>query len=38
MGRLLLHFVDAHARALRLPEVRLYTNAMMWENQRIYPK
>jgi ribosomal protein S18 acetylase RimI-like enzyme len=38
VGRLLLRFVDAHARALGLPEVRLYTNAMMWENQRIYPK
>lgn len=38
VGRRLLHFVDAHARALGLAEVRLYTNAMMWENQRIYPK
>ncbi|MFF9818815.1 GNAT family N-acetyltransferase [Streptomyces sp. NPDC014006] len=38
VGRLLLHFVDAHARALGLPEVRLYTNALMWENQKIYPK
>ncbi|MFF9212315.1 MULTISPECIES: GNAT family N-acetyltransferase [unclassified Streptomyces] len=38
MGRRLLHFVDAHARALGLPEIRLYTNAMMWENQRIYPR
>ena len=38
VGRRLLHFVDAHARALRLPEVRLYTNAMMWENQKIYPR
>ncbi|MDQ0580046.1 GNAT family N-acetyltransferase [Streptomyces rishiriensis] len=38
VGRRLLHFVDAHARALGLPEVRLYTNAMMWENQKIYPK
>ncbi|MFI2434011.1 GNAT family N-acetyltransferase [Streptomyces sp. NPDC018693] len=37
-GRRLLGFVDAHARALGLPEVRLYTNALMWENQRIYPK
>ncbi len=26
------------ARALGLPEVRLYTNVMMWENQKIYPK
>jgi ribosomal protein S18 acetylase RimI-like enzyme len=38
VGRRLLHFVDAHARALGLPEVRLYTNAMMWENQKIYPR
>ncbi|MEV6885609.1 GNAT family N-acetyltransferase [Streptomyces sp. NPDC051135] len=38
VGRRLLRFVDAHARALRLPEVRLYTNAMMWENRAIYPK
>ncbi|MET7478275.1 GNAT family N-acetyltransferase [Streptomyces sp. NPDC005648] len=38
VGRRLLHFVDARARALGLPEVRLHTNAMMWENQRIYPK
>ncbi|MBC9730794.1 GNAT family N-acetyltransferase [Streptomyces sp. TRM68367] len=37
-GRRLLAFVDARARALGLPEVRLYTNAMMWENQKIYPK
>ncbi|MFD9391598.1 GNAT family N-acetyltransferase [Streptomyces sp. NPDC060000] len=38
VGRRLLQFVDAHARALGLPEVRLHTHAMMWENQRIYPK
>jgi len=38
VGRLLLHFVDARARELGLPEVRLYTNALMWENQEIYPK
>ncbi|KOU65630.1 acetyltransferase [Streptomyces sp. MMG1533] len=38
VGGRLLRFVEAHARALRLPEVRLYTNAMMWENQEIYPK
>lgn len=30
--------MDEHARALGLPEVRLYTNAMMWENQKIYPR
>ncbi|MFC3577340.1 GNAT family N-acetyltransferase [Streptomyces yaanensis] len=38
VGRRLLAFVDAYARALGLFEVRLYTNAMMWENQKIYPK
>ncbi|NGO13219.1 GNAT family N-acetyltransferase [Streptomyces sp. HC44] len=38
IGRRLLAFVDARARALALPEIRLYTNAMMWENQKIYPK
>ncbi|MFI6809492.1 GNAT family N-acetyltransferase [Streptomyces luteogriseus] len=38
VGRRLLRFVDAHARALGLPEVRLYTNALMWENQKIYPR
>ncbi|MFD8810771.1 GNAT family N-acetyltransferase [Streptomyces sp. NPDC059627] len=38
VGGRLLEFVDARARALGLPEVRLYTNALMWENQEIYPK
>ncbi|MGW2823430.1 GNAT family N-acetyltransferase [Streptomyces sp. NPDC001443] len=38
VGRRLLEFVDARARELGLPEVRLYTNALMWENQEIYPK
>lgn len=38
VGGRLLRFVEAHARALGLPEVRLYTNAMMWENQKVYPK
>ncbi|MEU6680774.1 GNAT family N-acetyltransferase [Streptomyces sp. NPDC046853] len=38
VGRRLLAFVDERARALGLPEVRLYTNAMMWENQRLYPR
>jgi ribosomal protein S18 acetylase RimI-like enzyme len=38
MGRRLLEFVDARARALGLAEVRLYTNALMWENQEIYPR
>ncbi|MGW3358897.1 GNAT family N-acetyltransferase [Streptomyces bungoensis] len=38
VGRRLLDFADTHARALGLGEVRLYTNALMWENQEIYPK
>ncbi|MFF8999446.1 GNAT family N-acetyltransferase [Streptomyces achromogenes] len=38
VGRRLLRFVDARARALGLGEIRLYTNAMMWENQKIYPR
>ncbi|MFI6406396.1 GNAT family N-acetyltransferase [Streptomyces sp. NPDC050548] len=38
VGRRLLEFVEARARALGLPEVRLYTNALMWENQQIYPR
>ncbi|CAL9618049.1 hypothetical protein SUDANB145_05772 [Streptomyces sp. enrichment culture] len=38
VGRRLLTFVEARARALGLPEVRLYTNAMMWENQKLYPR
>jgi ribosomal protein S18 acetylase RimI-like enzyme len=38
VGGRLLRFVEAHARALGVPEVRLYTNALMWENQKIYPK
>ncbi|MEU6393725.1 GNAT family N-acetyltransferase [Streptomyces sp. NPDC046939] len=38
VGRALLAFVDEHARGLGLPEVRLYTNALMWENQKIYPR
>ncbi|WP_225822182.1 GNAT family N-acetyltransferase [Streptomyces naphthomycinicus] len=38
VGRRLLRFVDARARELGLDEVRLYTNALMWENRKIYPK
>lgn len=38
LGRLLLEYAEEHARALGHPEIRLLTNAMMWENQRIYPK
>ena len=38
VGRRLLEFVDVRARALGLPEVRLCTNAMMRENQKLCPK
>ncbi|MGW2344137.1 GNAT family N-acetyltransferase [Streptomyces sp. NPDC001661] len=38
VGRRLLTFVEEHARVLGLPEVRLYTNALMWENQELYPR
>ncbi|MER7899638.1 GNAT family N-acetyltransferase [Streptomyces sp. NPDC096046] len=38
VGRRLLRFVEAHARGLGLSEIRLYTNALMWENQKIYPR
>ncbi|MET7515503.1 GNAT family N-acetyltransferase [Streptomyces sp. NPDC005480] len=38
VGRRLLAFVDEHTRVLGLPEVRLYTNAKMWENQELYPR
>ncbi|MFC9621847.1 GNAT family N-acetyltransferase [Streptomyces sp. NPDC056930] len=38
VGRRLLAHVDAHARSLGLPEIRLYTNALMWENQKLYPR
>ncbi|MCM2576594.1 GNAT family N-acetyltransferase [Streptomyces meridianus] len=37
-GRRLLDFADARARELGLPEIRLYTNVLMWENQRLYPR
>ncbi|MFF9912848.1 GNAT family N-acetyltransferase [Streptomyces sp. NPDC013457] len=38
LGRRLLAFVEDRARALGLPEVRLRTNAMMWENQKLYER
>ncbi|WP_307619802.1 GNAT family N-acetyltransferase [Streptomyces sp. V3I7] len=38
VGGRLLRFVDVRARELGLSEVRLYTNALMWENQKIYPR
>ncbi|MFD9243727.1 GNAT family N-acetyltransferase, partial [Streptomyces sp. NPDC059556] len=38
LGRLLMGFVESRARELGLPEVRLLTNAMMWENQKLYER
>lgn len=38
LGRRLLAFVEEHARERGLPEVRLLTNAMMWENQKMYER
>lgn len=36
-GRALLHHAEQRARDLRLPQVRLYTNAAMTENLALYP-
>jgi len=36
LGRLLMDFAEAEARRLGLPEVRLYTNALMTENVGLY--
>ncbi|MEV7280294.1 GNAT family N-acetyltransferase [Streptomyces sp. NPDC093111] len=38
LGRVLMGWVEDRARALGLPEVRLLTNAMMWENQKLYER
>ncbi|MFJ5078146.1 GNAT family N-acetyltransferase [Streptomyces sp. NPDC088553] len=38
LGRRLLGFVESRARELGLPEVRLLTDAMMWENQKLYER
>ncbi|MEU3747583.1 MULTISPECIES: GNAT family N-acetyltransferase [Streptomyces] len=38
LGRVLMEWVEARARELGLPEVRLLTNAMMWENQKLYER
>ncbi|WP_329624305.1 GNAT family N-acetyltransferase [Streptomyces sp. NBC_01255] len=38
LGRMLLDWVERYARELGLPEVRLLTNAMMWENQKLYER
>ncbi|GAA2808756.1 GNAT family N-acetyltransferase [Streptomyces showdoensis] len=38
LGRALMGWVEDRARALGLPEVRLLTNAMMWENRKLYER
>ncbi|MFF8840053.1 GNAT family N-acetyltransferase [Streptomyces sp. NPDC015130] len=38
LGRVLMEWVEQRARQLGLPEVRLLTNAMMWENQKLYER
>ncbi|MCS0638380.1 GNAT family N-acetyltransferase [Streptomyces sp. LP05-1] len=38
LGRRLLAFAEEYATGLGLPEIRLYTNALMWENQRLYSR
>ncbi|MEU5402498.1 GNAT family N-acetyltransferase [Streptomyces sp. NPDC005963] len=38
LGRALLGFAESRARELGLPEIRLYTNALMTENQTLYPR
>lgn len=38
LGRRLMAFVDAHARALGLAAVELYTNEAMTENLAFYPR
>ncbi|MEV6400880.1 N-acetyltransferase [Streptomyces sp. NPDC051907] len=38
LGRRLLAFAESHARELGLEEIQLYTNALMWENQKLYTR
>ncbi|MEU3602842.1 GNAT family N-acetyltransferase [Streptomyces sp. NPDC006798] len=38
LGRALLRLAETRARELGLPEIRLYTNALMWENQNLYAR
>lgn len=38
LGRALIAFAEEHARQLGLPEIRLYTHALMHENQQLYPR
>jgi len=37
-GRRLMNFAETEARRLGLPEIRLYTNALMTENLALYPR
>lgn len=37
-GKQLMAFAEAQARRLKLPEIRLYTNALMTENLALYPR
>jgi 8-oxo-dGTP pyrophosphatase MutT (NUDIX family) len=37
-GTRLMRFAELRARELGLSELRLYTNAAMWENLRLYPR
>ena len=38
VGRRLMAFAEVEARRLGLPEIRLYTNALMTENLALYPR
>ncbi|MFJ8231157.1 GNAT family N-acetyltransferase [Streptomyces sp. NPDC094448] len=38
LGRILLELAESRARDLGLKEIRLYTNALMWENQNLYAR
>ncbi|WP_418956208.1 GNAT family N-acetyltransferase [Streptomyces tritici] len=38
LGRVLLTWVERYARELGTPEIRLLTNALMWENQKLYDR
>ncbi|QDY76049.1 GNAT family N-acetyltransferase [Streptomyces qinzhouensis] len=38
LGRVLLELAESRARELGLKEIRLYTNALMWENQNLYAR
>ncbi|MEW1548940.1 GNAT family N-acetyltransferase [Streptomyces tsukubensis] len=38
LGRVLLELAESRARDLGLKEIRLYTNALMWENQNLYAR